>query len=360
MLLPYSRIPGMQGGRRNQREMKIVIAPDSFKGCLSAAEVARTLASALRELHPDWEIVERPLCDGGEGTLETLVPVLGGEICHAMVSDPLERPVPALFGLCGTTAVIEVAQACGMQLLTPEERNPLKATSFGVGELLLAARSRGATHFLVGLGGTAVCDGGAGLLRVPGLREALAGCSLELLCDVDNPFLGPRGAARVFAPQKGASPQDVEILERRMTELAAGMLAQTGVDVRKLPGAGAAGGLGGALMAFFGARVCSGAERVMDLVGFDALLEGADWVLTGEGRSDRQTLGGKLPFGVLRRAGGIPVALVSGRITDREELVRAGFPVLVQVSPDGQPDGEALRPETARENLRHSVLGMSL
>lgn len=335
--------------------MKIVIAPDSFKGCLPAAEVARTLASALRELHPDWEVVERPLCDGGEGTLETLVPALGGEICHAMVSDPLERPVPALFGLCGTTAVIEVAQACGMQLLTPEERDPLKATSFGVGELLLAARSRGATHFLLGLGGTAVCDGGAGLMRVPGLREALAGCSLELLCDVDNPFVGPRGAARVFGPQKGARPQDVEVLEQRMVSLSAAMLAATGVDVRNMPGAGAAGGLGGALMAYFGAKAVSGAERVLDLVGFDGLLEGADLVITGEGQSDLQTLGGKLPYGVLKRAKEIPVVLLSGRIEDQEDLLRAGFARLVPVSPEGMPLEVAIQPPVARENLRRAV-----
>lgn len=337
------------------KDMKIVVAPDTFKGCLPAGEVARVVADALREAHPDWMVVERPLSDGGEGTLETLVSALGGEMCHVRVSDPLGRPVWAHFGLCGDTAVVEVAQACGLQHLSETELNPLLATSYGVGELLLAARERGASHFLVGLGGTAVCDGGAGMMQVPGIREALSGCTLELLCDVDNPFVGPRGAARVFGPQKGARPQDVEVLEQRMVSLSAAMLAATGVDVRNMPGAGAAGGLGGALMAYFGAKAVSGAERVLDLVGFDGLLEGADLVITGEGQSDLQTLGGKLPYGVLKRAKEIPVVLLSGRIEDQEDLLRAGFARLVPVSPEGMPLEVAIQPPVARENLRRAV-----
>lgn len=335
--------------------MKLILCPDSFKGCLPAREVARELSSAIRELHPGWETVELPLADGGEGTLDALVPALGGQLCGTMVSDPLGRQVEAAYGLCGQTAVIEVAEACGLWRLSPSERHPLVTTSRGVAELLLAARAEGARSFLIGLGGTATCDGGAGMLEVPGLREELAGCSFELLCDVDNPLLGAEGAARVFAPQKGASPGEVEVLERRLAALAERLLAETGTDVRHLPGAGAAGGLGGMLMACFGARRSSGIDRILEIIEFDRKVAGADLIITGEGKSDAQTLHGKVPLGVLRHAGGIPVVLMSGQIEHSEDLLSAGFRALIPVTPAEMPLDEALRPETARMNLRRAV-----
>lgn len=335
--------------------MKIVLAPDSFKGCLSAAEVAAIMSSALRELHPEWEIVELPLADGGEGTVDAVMSALGGKLLQAAVSDPLGRQVTARYGLCGELAVVEVAEACGLRHLAPEERNPLVATTSGVGELLLAARSQGASRFLIGLGGTATCDGGVGMMGVPGLKKALEGCSFELLCDVDNPFVGPRGAARIFAPQKGASPADVEILEERMASLAQTMLAETGKDVRDMPGAGAAGGLGGAFMAYFNAASVSGIERILSLAGFDSIVQGADLIVTGEGKSDLQTLSGKVPFGVLKRAHNIPVTLVSGRIEDVEALREAGFSQIVQVSPDNLSDEEATQTIVAIANLRQAI-----
>ena len=327
--------------------MKIIVAPDSFKGCLPAARVAGVVAAAIRERYPNWDVVELPLADGGEGTLDTLVPALGGAFCQTSVSDPLGRPVLARFGLYDDTAVIEVAEACGLLLLSPAERNPLTASTYGVGELLLAASRKGARHFLIGLGGTATCDGGAGMLQVPGLREALQGCRMELLCDVDNPFVGSAGAAHVFAPQKGASPADVEVLENRLQALADRYLSETSVDVRGLPGAGAAGGLGGALMAYFGADRVSGIDRILELLHFDEHVQGANLIVTGEGKSDYQTLSGKVPLGVLRHAHGAPVLLLSGRIEDREELRTAGFSQLVQVSPDDIPLEEAMKPEVA-------------
>ena len=336
--------------------MKVVVAPDSYKGCLSAREVAGTLASALRERHPDWDVVEFPLADGGEGTVDVLTSALGGAFCEAAVSDPLGRPVTARYGLLGDTAILEVAEACGLKYVEPSERNPLRADTYGVGQLLLAARSRGAGRFLIGLGGTATCDGGAGMMRVPLIREALRGCRIDLLCDVAIPFTGPEGAARAYAPQKGASPEDVEILEKRLEALSETMLRETGVDVRTLPSAGAAGGLAGAFQAWFGATAVSGIDRVLDLAGFDAALSGADFVLTGEGRSDRQTLSGKVALGVLRRAKDVPVLLVSGRIDHPEALAAAGFSRLAQVSPDGLPTEEAVRPEVAEENLRRAVI----
>ena len=335
--------------------MKIVIAPDSYKGCLTAAEAAAIMASALREHHPGWDIVELPLADGGEGTVDAVLSSLGGRLLQAEVSDPLGRRVTASYGLCGDLAVVEVAEACGLKYLAPSERNPLIATTRGVGELLLAARSQGASRFLIGLGGTATCDGGVGMMSVAGLREALAGCSLELLCDVDNPFVGPRGAARVFAPQKGASPADVEILEGRMEVLAQAMLAETGTDVSDMPGAGAAGGLGGAFLAYFNAARVSGIDRILDLAGFETIVEGAGLVITGEGKSDMQTLSGKVPFGVLRRAHNVPVILISGRIEDVDALQEAGFSKIVEVSPRDIPLEKATTRPVAEANLRRAV-----
>lgn len=335
--------------------MKVVVAPDSYKGCLTAGEVAQGIASALRARHPDWEVLELPLADGGDGTLDVLLPALRGECRQARVHDPLGRLVMARWGLAGETAVIEVAEACGLKRLASEERNPLVASTYGVGEMLLTAFEAGARHFLIGLGGTATCDGGRGMLEVPGLVERLKDCTLELLCDVENPFIGPQGAAYVFAPQKGASEADVQTLEHRMTEWAGTILEQTGVDVREMPGAGAAGGLGGALMAFFGGVRVSGIDRILDLLSFDSRVQGAGLIITGEGRSDLQTLDGKVALGVLKRAGGIPVALVSGQIQNREELQKAGFSSLVQITPDDMSLSEAVIPEMARKNLELAI-----
>ncbi|MCR5351812.1 MAG: glycerate kinase [Bacteroidales bacterium] len=336
--------------------MKILIAPDSFKGCLPAREVAAALSSALRSRHPDWEVTGLPLADGGEGTLDALAAALHAEVRLAQVSDPLGRSVSARYGLAGATAVIEVAEACGLPLLAPAERDPLRASTYGVGELLLAARAAGAKHFLIGLGGTATCDGGSGMLQVQGLREALQDCKIELLSDVDNPLVGPTGAARVFAPQKGATPEAVAVLERRLEAQADALRALAGREVRMLPGAGAAGGLGAAFLAAFDAVCVRGIDRILDAVGFSRHLPGADFIVTGEGRSDRQTLHGKVPYGVLRRAGAVPVILLSGRIEDRDALAAAGFARLVQASPDGLPTAEAVRPAVAVNNLRRAAL----
>lgn len=336
---------------------KILIAPDSFKECLSSPEVAATLAAAIRERHPQAEIVEMPLADGGEGTLEVLAKALGADIRETLVSDPLVRPVPARYGVAGKTALIEIAQACGLSLLKPAERNPLLTSSRGVGELLMAAYKEGCRHFIVGLGGSATCDGGAGMLAVPGLKE-MKDSTVELLCDVDAPFVGPQGAARVFAPQKGASAQDVEVLESRMVLLADTILQETGVDVANLPGAGAAGGLGGAFMAYWNARREQGIDRILELVGFEKAFKGTDLILTGEGKSDAQTLMGKVPMGVLQHAKGVPVALLSGRIENRLQLEQAGFSPIVEVTPRSLSLSEALQAETARHYLRAACINL--
>ena len=330
---------------------KILVAPDSFKECLSSPEAAATLAAALRERLPHAEVVEIPLADGGEGTLDVLAKALRADIHEACVSDPLGRPVSARYGVAGETAILEIAQACGLTLLKPAERNPLVASSRGVGELLMAAYKEGCRHFIVGLGGSATCDGGTGMLAVPGLKE-VKDITVELLCDVDAPFVGPEGAARVFAPQKGASARDVEVLETRMVQWAETLCRETGVNIAYLPGAGAAGGLGGAFMAYWHARHERGIDRILELVGFDKALEGADLILTGEGKSDAQTLMGKVPMGVLQHAKGVPVALLSGRIENRPRLEQAGFSPIIEVSPRHLSMSEVMQAETARHYLR--------
>ena len=309
------------------------------------------LAASLREYLPDSTIVECPLADGGEGTLDVLVHALNGTCFETVVSDPLGRPVKAYYGICGDLAIVEVAQACGLHLLAPAERNPLLASSRGVGELLIAAASHGCRRMVIGLGGSATCDGGTGMLSVQGLQDRLSGISIDVLCDVDTPFVGPAGAAQVFGPQKGASPADVEILEERMVLTARRIQAQTGMDVSDLPGAGAAGGLGGALAACCGGKLVRGIDTILKLIGFDTLSDGADWILTGEGKSDRQTLAGKAPYGVLQRAGTIPVALFSGRIEHPETLRSAGFSYLDAITPTDLPDAEAIHPDIARTYL---------
>lgn len=334
--------------------MRIVVAPDSFKECLPAGEVAAVIADAARAVLPGADVVECPLSDGGEGLLDVLAAAFGGERMYARVSDPLGRPVQAAYLLSGRTALVEVAQACGLQLLSRDERNPLLASSRGVGELLLAAWNAGARHFIVGLGGSATCDGGAGMLSVPRIRETLREASFEVLYDVDVPFCGPRGAARVFAPQKGASPAAVEILEARMQEQARRLAAMggSGYGLDSVPGAGAAGGLGGAFAAAFGAKMVGGIGRVLSLSGFDQAVLGADIVITGEGRSDHQTLSGKVPYGVLRHCRDrVPVLLLSGRIQDAPALRQAGFAILEEVSPADLPLDKALDPRIARHNL---------
>lgn len=338
--------------------MKIVIAPDSYKECLSSREVAAIMAEAALQVFPTADVVQVPLADGGEGTLDVLAAALGAKVYEARVSDPLGMTIDARFATLGDIGIIEVAQACGLHLLAPKERNPLIASSRGVGELIMEAYGKGCRRLVIGLGGSATCDGGAGMLAVPGVRDVLREAAVELLCDVDNPFTGPNGAARVFAPQKGASPADVEILETRMAELARGIAVETGVDVSSIPGAGAAGGLGGALIAYADAEVTSGVDRVMLYTHFDAAVRDADIVFTGEGRSDFQTLNGKVPYGVLRHCKGMKVALLSGAVDSNAigDLYDAGFWAVRAVTPEDMPAAVAVDPKVAKQNIFSAVI----
>lgn len=336
---------------------KIVIACDSYKGCLSSSEVARAAAEGVAEVYPDCEIVRLAVADGGEGTVDALVETLGGHLECAEVSDPLGRPVKAAYGIAGDLAIIESAAACGLTLLTKEERNPLITTTKGLGELILAAIGKGCRRFLIGLGGSATNDGGMGMISADGFLERARGMKFTVACDVDTPYIGAHGASRVFGPQKGASEQDVEVLEERLRGYALKILKDTGIDVSDMAGAGAAGGLGGAFRAYLGAELKRGVDLVLDQIGFDSIIDRADLVITGEGCSDYQTLKGKTAAGVLERAKrkGIPVMLVSGAIRDGQMLRDGGFGVIAAASPQGMSLAEAMRPETAEHNIYETV-----
>ena len=358
---------------------RVVVAADKFKGSLTAAEVAARLAAGLAGAGFDGEVVSVPVADGGDGTVDAAV-AAGYERVAVPVSGPTGLPVTAAFALRGDVAVIEAAQACGLVLLPGNEPAPLTATTWGVGELIRAAAGHGATRIVLGVGGSASTDGGAGMVQALGARLTddagrelppggaalarlasldlsgmtdLSGITFEVASDVDNPLLGPEGAAAVYGPQKGAAPQDVATLDAALTRWAdvvegsAGDAAAPGTPARgavtrDAAGAGAAGGLGFAAMAFLGARLRPGIELLLELASFDAALDGADLVITGEGALDEQTLRGKAPVGVAHAVAAhdpaLPVIAVAGRQTlTAEQLhgagIRAGY-ALTDLEPD--------------------------
>ncbi|MGF1639396.1 MAG: glycerate kinase [Rhodospirillales bacterium] len=328
--------------------MKVVVAPNAFKGCLAAADAAGAMAEGVARAAPDAGIARVPVADGGDGLVDVALAALGGEVREAWVSGPRERALRARF--CHVPALrlaaIEMALASGLALRVEDERDPTRTTTRGTGEMIAAALDLGVTRIAVGIGGSATNDGGIGMATALGVRflddrgdavepvggalgrirridassrdRRLEGVQIEAVCDVDNPLLGPRGATRVYGPQKGATAEQVEALEAGLANLAAVVAADLGIDVRTLPGGGAAGGLGAGLRAFLGARLRRGVDVVLDLVDLDRHLDGADLVLTGEGRIDGQTLFGKAPAGVAARARarGIPCLAIAGGVGD--------------------------------------------
>ncbi|MDP9241049.1 MAG: glycerate kinase [Actinomycetota bacterium] len=334
--------------------MRVVVAPDSFGGTLSAAQAASAIAAGWRDAAPAEEVVERPLSDGGPGFVEVLRSGLEGVAVPVATTDPLGRPVTGQVFVSGDTAYVESAHACGLHLLAAGERDPLLTSSYGLGILLAAAVESGAGTIVVGLGGSATNDGGAGLLAALGavpvdasgaalppggaaLRSvsAIAGAprlrqvSLVAASDVDNPLLGPAGASAVFGPQKGATEDDVLLLDDALSAWAGALQALPGCPdgVADLPGAGAAGGLGAALLAL-GARFESGIALVRRAVGFDAALDGAAVVITGEGSLDAQSLRGKVVTGVAAAAAerGLPCVAIAGQVSlGRQQLAAAGI-----------------------------------
>jgi len=346
--------------------MNIIIAPDSFKGSLTALEAADAIEQGVRDVLPDAEIVKFPLADGGEGTCEAMVLASDGRLLREEVTGPLGEPVEATWGILGddVTAVIEMAQAAGMGLVPPDRRDPLVTTTYGVGELIKVALEAGCTRVIVGLGGSATNDGGAGMAQAlgakllgPGGEELARGggalADLERIdaagldprlenvqvyaaTDVTNPLVGPEGASAVYGPQKGASPEMVEALERALERWAQVIQRDLGVEVRDLSGAGAAGGLAAGLVAFCGAEIRSGASLVLRMLRFEEFLASADVIFTGEGRLDRQIEFGKAISGValLAEKHEVPVVAFTGQLeVEPDKLAARGVSGVVPIVP---------------------------
>ena len=335
---------------------KIIVAIDSFKGCLTSAEANQAACEGILDRMPEAKVVQVPVSDGGEGWLEAFYAAMGGSIVEVNVKDPLMRPIVTQYLVQGDTAVIEIAKASGLTLLKPEERNPMVATSYGTGQLVVDAVRRGCKHIIVGLGGSATSDCGIGML------EAIENADYKdvrftIATDVTNPLCGENGAAHIFGPQKGATPEMVEALDARAKHFAEASTKHLGRDCQNMPGAGAAGGLGYAFLQYMNAECRSGIDLLLDTIHFDDLLQDADLVITGEGSADRQTLMGKLPFGILQRARkqNVPVMLIAGRIADEQILLDAGFSRVACINPLGLPLDIAMQPATAKENIRKTV-----
>ena len=326
---------------------KIVIACDSYKGCLTSREVNDTIAGALSAP----EIITLEMSDGGEGMLDAFLSAMKGERVRIHAHDALMRWTEAEYGIVDNTAIIEIAQTAGLALIEPEQRNPMKATSWG-------AYRRGVRHFIVGLGGSATSDCGIGMLKAMGddWKTIRRECNFVLASDVTNPLCGENGAAHVFAPQKGADSKMVEMLDARARKFAEVSARHFGYDRSEAPGAGAAGGLGYSFLQYFNAKARPGAELLLEKIGFDALIQNADLVITGEGHSDRQTLMGKLPQRILEHVTNQKIWLVSGGVSDRQAMLDAGFDRVIQVTPDDMPLDVALKPDVARNNMKKAII----
>ena len=345
--------------------MKVVVAIDSFKGCLTSKEANKAAAEGIKKERPDIEVVEVPVSDGGEGFMEAFYAAIGGDVQEVIVRDPLLRPVSAKYLLCGKEAVIEIAQASGLTLLADNERNPMVATSYGTGQLVADAVRKGAEHIIVGLGGSATSDVGIGMLHALvdtfanqgewNHIQELKNVRFTIASDVKNPLCGEHGAAHVFGPQKGASAEDVLALDKRARKFAEISAKHFGYDRQDMPGAGAAGGLGYAFLQYMNADCKPGIELLLETIKYHEIVKDANLVITGEGSADRQTLMGKLPMGILQQSGHVPVYLIAGRISDSEELLEAGFTHVKCINPDGISLEEAMRPEVAIENIRNVV-----
>ncbi|MHC9297262.1 glycerate kinase, partial [Mycobacterium sp. LTG2003] len=356
--------------------MKIVLAPDSFKESMTASQAVSAMRDGVLSVLPDAECVGVPMADGGEGTVDAVVDALAGEHITVEVSDPLGRPVHAKYGYIRDRklAVVEMATASGLELVTPEDRDVLRASTFGVGQLIANALDHGAAELLVGLGGSATNDGGAGMLAalgavladadgaplppggaalarldridLTGLDARLADVRVRIASDVTAPLLGTGGASAIFGPQKGATPADVEVLEAALARFSDVTKTTLGRARPETPGAGAAGGLGFALLEFLDAECDPGVQVIAETVGLKKSVAGADWVFTGEGSVDAQTMLGKTPFGVAEVAGraGARVVIFAGRVgDDAGVLLDNGVDRLVAITVPGTPIEQALR-----------------
>lgn len=370
--------------------MKIIVASDSFKGSLSSQEVASAVAHGIALCAPDAKVIKFTVADGGEGTTDAIMHALpGGRYKDCVVKDPLGRSIQARYGIIktpkGETAIIDVATASGLTHLTPLERNPMKASSYGTGQLIADALTCGCRNFIIGLGGSATVDGGKGMLSALGYRfidsyghtlppggaslsqlhsisnstvsTALKESHFTAICDVDNPLCGPKGAANIFAPQKGATPNQISQLARGLQTLSNVIYRLKKFDVASLPSAGAAGGIAATLAAFLHCEIKSGADAVLDITNFDDALRNADLVITGEGRIDEQTLHGKLPYKVMLRArnAGVPTVALAGEVRNFDALLSAGFKSVYCIAQSHLSTEDNMLPSNAMRNISATV-----
>jgi len=379
--------------------MHVIIAPDSYKGSVSALNVARAMQRGVKTVFPSAEVQLVPIADGGEGTVEAMVASAGGCLLKKMVCGPLGEPVEAMYGLLGdgVTAVIEMAAASGLPLVPRALRDPRKTTSYGTGQLIAAAMDAGAKRLIIGIGGSATNDGGMGMLqalgarflddadeelppggaslirladiKLDGLDGRLRNAEILVACDVDNPLCGPRGASAVYGPQKGATPDMVKELDAALARLAEVAYELTGNKAAEMPGAGAAGGLGAGLLFFTGARLRPGVEIVLETAGFASMVQKADLVMTGEGCTDVQTAYGKAPVGVaaLAKAHHVPCICLSGGLGEGCEAVMGkGIAALAITAPgpltleECMEKGEEFIEAGAERMCRILAVGMQL
>ena len=372
---------------------KIVIASDSFKGSLSSADVAKAAAAGILDIFPDCEVTCLAMGDGGEGTCEAIADTFECSWNEIHTTDPLGRPITAKYAVSmkhDSLAIIELAQASGLTLLNEKERNPLMTSTFGTGLMIMDAAEKGYRNFIIGLGGSATNDAGTGMLEALGFRfldengrqitgsrgekliqiasiddsgvaEAVRACSFTVACDVETPFYGTNGATRIFAPQKGADSESVETREKGMASFAEVIHKRYGIDLGSIEGAGAAGGTGGAIHAFLNGKLCKGSELILDAAGFDSIIEGADLIITGEGRIDNQTFYGKLPSAILKRASkkNIPVIAIGGLVDlSEEDIINSGFTSILPIQDrpaDAVSLAKAMEPATTTQNIRVKV-----
>jgi len=373
--------------------LKILVAPDKFKGSMTARAAGDAMRDGLLRVWPDAEIDVVPVADGGDGTAEAILEAVGGKSVRLDVTGPDGRPVKAAFALLapGDAAVVEMAQASGLALLPAGSNDPLTATSFGTGELIAAAIDAGARRVLLAVGGSATNDGGTGALSALGarfldergaelprggaalgglaaiddapLRKRLHGIAIDIASDVDNPLVGPNGASAIYAPQKGATPDAVRVLDAALTRFADVAAQTTGADIRAVPGAGAAGGTAGGFIALAGAKLDRGANLVLELIGFERRLDGTALVVTGEGKLDRQTLAGKAPYAVAQaaRRRGVPAAAVAGVVDVREDdLERLGLTAAEALVAPGVTPEQAMHNGPASATAAAERLGRTL
>ena len=364
--------------------MKIVVAIDSFKGSLTSIEAGQAAIDCIQSLFPNCQTELAPIADGGEGMLTVMMSTTQGHIQSLEAHNPCMEKITTSYGISldGKTAFIEMANISGLPLIKKAQQNPMKTTTFGTGELIRDALERGCTEFIIGIGGSATNDAGIGMLQALGFQfldknknalgqggeilekvasvctqnvhKSLKNAHFIVACDVQNPFYGPNGAAAVFAKQKGADDSMIEKLDQGMRSFSQVIQHTTGKDISQIPGSGAAGGLGGGMLAFLNAELRSGADLLLDLSQFESKIENADLIITGEGRIDRQSLMGKIPGKILEigKRKGIPVIAIAGCLEDEEILISAGFNGVYATKPDSMPLEKAMKKETAIQNIK--------